>query len=255
MRSDMAKIIVERPRVPAHSARKRRAIEDFEALPSFMGMRKAAKLSGDFKMLNENLAPLRRYLIAQAGRPWRKVYSDICQHLKPDSTVQQHVRDHIADFVAHPVVVHAGVRCGQSDWGGLRPLSDGYWPLFVDPDSGLLRKLSALSYGAVRRREMKKQEAERHQRMRVIDANHQLHLLEDGNWWKVTLAEVPLRQVRKQGGGKRVYDEQEELPVVDVVLDAKLSRLERGKLYERNGVFAIDKRPLSKKELKINKLR
>ena len=52
------------------------------------------------KTLNENLNPLKRYLASQVGRPWRKVYSEISEHLKPTSTVQQHVRDHLQDFVA-----------------------------------------------------------------------------------------------------------------------------------------------------------
>ena len=54
-------------------------------------------------MLNENLAPLQRYLARQVGRPWNKIYAEIAEHLKPTSTVQQHVRDHLKDFVQlHP---------------------------------------------------------------------------------------------------------------------------------------------------------
>ena len=64
------------------------------------GMRRAHVLRGDQKSFNENLAPLRRYLAAQVGRPWRKVYSEIAANLNADSTVQQHVRDHLHDFVA-----------------------------------------------------------------------------------------------------------------------------------------------------------
>jgi hypothetical protein len=40
------------------------------------------------KALNENLAPLRRYLLKQIGRPWNKVFSEICQNLRVDSVVQ-----------------------------------------------------------------------------------------------------------------------------------------------------------------------
>ena len=52
------------------------------------------------KSLNENLAPLRRYLERQVNRPWNKVWSEISENLSAASTVQQHVRDHIGDFVA-----------------------------------------------------------------------------------------------------------------------------------------------------------
>jgi hypothetical protein len=34
------------------------------------------------------------------GRPWNKVYSEIAAHLRADNTVQQHVRDHLRNFVA-----------------------------------------------------------------------------------------------------------------------------------------------------------
>jgi hypothetical protein len=84
MRDDMARVLVERPRIPAHKARKGRH-RDFEGLPSHEGMRRAAELSGDRKMLNENLKPLRRYLEKQVGRPWDTVYSEIAAHLRVHS--------------------------------------------------------------------------------------------------------------------------------------------------------------------------
>src|SRR5437588_7713875 len=99
MREDMPHVIVERPRRGGGRVRKGRA-RPLEDLPSKEGMRRPYKQSGDYKELNENLAPLRRYLEHQVGRPWNKVYSEISRHLCADNPVQQHVRDHIRDFVA-----------------------------------------------------------------------------------------------------------------------------------------------------------
>src|ERR1700736_4474108 len=99
MRSDMARVIVERPRIKAHGSNKGRAV-DWDDMPSHEGMRRARALRGDRRQLNENLAPLRRYLERQVGRPWDKVYSEISRHLRVDNAVQQHVRDHLRDFVA-----------------------------------------------------------------------------------------------------------------------------------------------------------
>src|SRR6202047_4117718 len=99
MRGDMPKVIVERPRRGGGRARKGRA-RPFEELPGKEGMRRRYVLSGDRKELNENLAPLRRYLERQVGRPWNKVYSEIARQFHADSTVQQHVRGHLRDFVA-----------------------------------------------------------------------------------------------------------------------------------------------------------
>src|SRR5580704_14540837 len=99
MRDDMARVIVERPRIKAFNNRRGRGVA-WDDMPCHEGMRRARALRGDRKQLNENLAPLRRYLERQVGRPWNKVYSEIAQHLRADSAVQQHVRDHLRDFVA-----------------------------------------------------------------------------------------------------------------------------------------------------------
>jgi hypothetical protein len=110
MREDMAKVIVTRPRVLDSMVRKGRNVPD-EHLPKAIGLRRHAHERGGYKMLNETLAPLRRYLERQVGRPWDKVYSEIAQRLRPSSTVQQHVRDHVGDFVnlhRAPAVATAG---------------------------------------------------------------------------------------------------------------------------------------------------
>jgi hypothetical protein len=75
MRSDMAKIIVERPRAPVWApnggdGRRFRNSNDAAFLPIKAGYRNR-------KSLNENLRPLARYLMRQAGRPWDAVYRDV----------------------------------------------------------------------------------------------------------------------------------------------------------------------------------
>src|SRR5208337_1822366 len=131
MRKDMAKVIVERARLKPYNNRKGRR-QELEDLPKHEGMRRGHAWRGDRKQLNENLAPLRRYLAKQAGRPWDKVYSEIAAHLSVSSAVQQHVRDHLRDFVA------LTPRRDIHDWrsscrGGL------WWQEFyVDPKTRLL---------------------------------------------------------------------------------------------------------------------
>jgi hypothetical protein len=96
----MARVIVERPRIKPFNCRKGRDRNWHEA-SSHEGMGRAHVLHGDIEEFNENLVPLRRYLERQVGRPWNnKVYSEIAQHLRVDPAVQQHVRDHLHDFVA-----------------------------------------------------------------------------------------------------------------------------------------------------------
>jgi hypothetical protein len=98
MRADMSRVIVERARRGGIDRRGRPV--SLEDLPQREGMCRRHFVAGAPKELNENLAPLRRYLERQVGRPWDKVYAEIAAHLRADNTVQQHVRDHLRDFVA-----------------------------------------------------------------------------------------------------------------------------------------------------------
>ena len=73
MREDMAKVIVERPRRGASGRLKGRLRGNWEAQPIKQGMK---FLLTDTKSRNENLVPLRRYLVRQIGRLWSEVYSE-----------------------------------------------------------------------------------------------------------------------------------------------------------------------------------
>jgi len=95
----MARVIVERPRRLERATQRGRAVALDDA-PTHEGMRARHVRNWGGKVLNENLKPLRRFLEKQVGRPWNKVYAEISTHLRPTSAVQQHVRDHVHDFVA-----------------------------------------------------------------------------------------------------------------------------------------------------------
>lgn len=182
MRKDMAKVLVERPRLidsTEHRGRKLPA----ELLPKALGMRRSVREAGGFKQLNENLAPLRRYLERQVGRPWNKVFSDIAANLKSTSTVQQHVRDHIKDFVQlHP-------RADARVWSG----SERRWfqPLYVDPRDGVLKRTDRLDwYKAL----AKPRPAAAIERVAVSDHREFRRL--DGLWFEITLATLPSPEYR-----------------------------------------------------------
>jgi hypothetical protein len=134
MREDMAKVIVERPRRGASGRLKGRLRGNWEAQPIKQGMK---FLLADTKSLNENLAPLRRYLARQVGRPWSKVYSEISAHLKATNAVQQHVRDHLKDYVAIKVTMNkAGEPISAARWWR-------WYDFYVDPHDGILKRAKA----------------------------------------------------------------------------------------------------------------
>jgi hypothetical protein len=252
MRPDMPKVIVERPRRGSTKrARPGRAIplEDDDGEP----LRARAPIVRKIrtKSLNENLAPLKRYLAAQVGRPWAKVYSEISANLKPSNTVQQHVRDHVEDFVGVKSRMKGGkVLLSHPRWGE-SPLDQDWRKLYVHPRTGLLcRNDKAIPWRRSRKIQAETEAAELAQRMRAIGPLMQLHLLDDGCWWEVTLARCSrgLVTVKGHSGPVPAAD-------VDVVRRAKLSGRELHLLYGRYGVYAVDKRILSKAEKKRHNLR
>lgn len=244
MRKDMSKVIVERPRVGRAAAglrpgRTRTLVDDDGEPIRAKGAREPKGKAQKTKRLNETLNPLKRYLASNVGRPWDKVYSEISEHLKPTSTVQQHVRDHLTDFVATKTSMKAGVVMVTPRYGGERALEDDWCLYYVHPRTGLLRKNEKYKRVGARNREARqKREAELAKRMRIIDAKTQLHLFEDGAWWEVKLAKIPVHG-----------------DYTDAVHRSELSDLPVAMLYAREGVYARDKRQLSKAEIKKLKLR
>src|SRR5438093_12336260 len=108
MRADMAKVIVERPRVGSRARgkpkglRRREQQVGLENLPRCEGIRR--RIKSGMKSLNEHLGPLRRYLSSQVGRPWDEVYAEISGPISANSAVQDHVRDHVFDYVTVDVL-------------------------------------------------------------------------------------------------------------------------------------------------------
>jgi hypothetical protein len=103
------------------------AKRDPENAMAIRSMRRLAQVSRrkHQKFLNENLAPLRRFLHQSVGRPWNDVYSEISQHIRLSSAVQFHILQHIGDFVER----------NSNDF-------NSYWrrPLWVDPADGILKR-------------------------------------------------------------------------------------------------------------------
>ncbi len=253
MRYDMDKVIVERPRRGGgvrrpKGNRKREKLALAGELPMREGI--GRRWTGFRKWLNEHLSPLRRYLQSQVGRPWDKVYSEICQHIKLDSAVQSHVLDHLWDYVeihtqlstpdaepdrlsgrghrrqdARPVVCNSrGEPIGRG-WPGGRRL------FYVCPKSGLLKQVPPRSRRGSWRRLNK---AEQTPRIVVSDRLEWRKL--NGLWYEITVA--PVAEAPR---GAR-----------DVLQKVEIHTLLPGKLHEWYGrhVFALAKRQMNKREVR-----
>lgn len=146
MRSDMFKIIVERPRVGAGHAPHVKLKRSRNPDRKFIGLKRHAKCEARYtKMLNENLAPLVRFLRSRRGCRWDDVFSEICAQLDTGSTVKMHVRAHLEDIVATRI---SSGRQGEWMFEGDVLGQPRRWSrcreFFVDPRDGILKDWSEL---------------------------------------------------------------------------------------------------------------
>ncbi len=153
MRSDMKKVVAERPRsgrsYAAHHKyyrKKPTLIVDeegnLEAIDSLSVGGKISLRGGKFnpehKSFSDLIGPLRRFLHSKIGQKWDDVYSEIAEHLKGGTTLQQHIRDHVRDFVATKTLRIEG-KDYQVTTYGIRELWV-YPAFYVDPVNGNLTR-------------------------------------------------------------------------------------------------------------------
>ncbi|MCI0699892.1 MAG: hypothetical protein L0241_02240 [Planctomycetia bacterium] len=240
MRADMGKVLVERPRLkvcryspgPEKGYRKRidRCYKDDDSPPRREGIKR--RYSNNRKYFNEHLGPLRRFLNSNVGRPWNKVYSEICQHVDRGNVVQKHILTHLFQYVAVHTILIGGEPCRGEAYARLygEPLrtSHSYHQWYVCPKSGLLRKSKYVP------RKRARVEPPR----RVVLNKSQICLFIGNQWELVTVAPIPglCSQYR----------------AFDVILKRNVCTWGGDSIASRfygSNVYATARRPLSRKEL------
>jgi hypothetical protein len=237
----MAKVIVERPRFGSRARGQakgyRRSLQRLgdDGLPSREGIKQHCR--GSTKSLNEHLGPLRRYLDSQVGRPWDKVFAEICAHIDRNSAVQDHVRDHVEGYVTTHVILIDGVPCtGEGGWTYGKPLHEfRYRPWYVCPRTGLLRRVKVTS----RKRPGPPKPENPPPYIRVSDTLQCRFL--NGAWHLVTVKPLPTPPDRR--GHAVATDALLNVPV------AQLTPLEARRHYGAE-VYAVAYRRLARKELR-----
>lgn len=212
MRSDMFEVIIERPRVHRwRKERKGRARELLRHDPDSAPGKEPMRLGLGGRFLNENLAPLRRFLQRRVGRLWNDVYAEICAELEPSSTVQKHVLDHLRDFVMTRTYLLDGAVYGLDRFGGPRAIDEMVgWrhQFYVCPSTG---RLEAVAYKRRRRR------GDNAEEVRALDPLRVLRR-EEGVWYLVRYAytrvshpslawRAPVEPQLRERLGDRLYEE------------------------------------------------
>jgi hypothetical protein len=244
MRADMGKVLVERPRLkvcryspgPEKGYQRRidRCYDDDGSPPRREGIKR--RYGSNRKYFNEHLGPLRRFLNSNVGRPWDKVYSEICQFVDRSNVVQKHILTHLFEYVVTSVVLIDGQPCrGEARWGYRygEPLrtSDRRNRWYVCPKSGLLRKSKYVP------RTVKRPEPPRTVRVN----KKQLCIYRNGRW-ELICAELVAqlswpREVPAYDAVLQRYLEKRDPPTADVTIT------------HGGHVYAVNRRVLSRREL------
>jgi hypothetical protein len=175
---------------------------------------------GRQKCLNEHLGPMRKFLRSCVGRPWNKVYQELCEHVSLDNAVQNHVLTHIFDYVERHVELHGRRVIAMNGWRRGTPLPAG--KMYVCPRSGLLKLVRPAKHRGPPRRI-------------CGDDGTQLHRRENW-WWEVRVRKRTATDVNRW----------------DVWLERRvggLKTVDRMKAYGGD-FFATSKRPLSREEVR-----
>ena len=252
MRDDMDKVIVERPRSGWRVQGDGRNWRNSNEAGSRVGMKRGYKHR---KWLNENLAPLKRWLHKQVHRPWDKVYAELCSGIDRRSTVQAHIFEHIDDFVERAAVLRDGEVWVRARWwndGSRAPLHQAsHVELFVHPVTGILlpnRRLAQARQWA--RGESDERSGKKpHASFIAIDELTQWHCV-NGDWFEITLASTP--PMKAPGVWEKRFD---ALRRCFVKTTCTWGRPEFGvssnqAMYGRPDVYAATKRQLSRKEIR-----
>ncbi len=258
MRSDMFKVIVERPRRSKHNHAQAARRRDDPDGPRQLGMRAGYGRPS----LNENLMPLQRFLRAQIGRPWNKVYSEISAGIDRRNTVQQHIFAHLDDMIATQVERRDG---RWVDLKGKNPYFQRMGvlrqPLYVDPRTGLIRANKQYrSWAADRRAQQAADVAMSAARRRDIDEATSLMLL-DGEWYEVRFAPLPpiyfVEEVVAGVASRRQVADcvHDVLRKCDVRRRADEGTGEQPGVVVMEDVYAVVKRQLSRREMAAHGLR
>lgn len=224
MRKDMAKVIVERPRLGSRMPSRKKGYRKYvqkagvENLPPQEPM--LGHWHGRGRWLNEHLGPMRRFLRSRVGRPWNKVHQELCEHVSFDNAVQKHVLTHVFDYVVRHVTIQGRSIIENDGWRLGRELSPG--TMYICPRTGLLKVI----------RQNSQTEAPQHVYWGQLTQYQQ----RDGAWWELRLRARPL-------DSEGYWDVWLERPL-EHVKDADLEAAFGGKL------MALSKRPLSPREVR-----
>ena len=185
----MHKVVTTRPRhgramakLDKRSKRRRDKNADPDSLPMRETTGRRKNYGWSAKEFTDHIEPLRRYLRKQVGRPWNKVFSEICERLPVRSMNGNHIRDHLDWEVETKTCLVDGIP-HSLDLRGPRPVYPN--ELYVCPKTGILNKMKEK-----RRDKVKLPPKE-------LDIGGIIYRNIDGNWYRLRMKPLPDPRPRK----------------------------------------------------------
>jgi len=190
------------------------------------------------------------------------VFSEICAGIDRRNTVQQHIHQHVRDFIAIDVDVREGRLVDlAARWGLLRSDSGVSQELYVDPRTGLIRPnkgYRSWRHSVAQRRQ--REQVEIATRRRVVD-EHTFLLLLDDVWYRVEVDVLPKERLVESVVDGKPHRCATAESTYDVVLRRNISRAiladrrQCEHLYGSGNLYAVSKRQISTREIKSHHLR
>ena len=145
----------------------------------------------DTKSFSENLSPLRGQVRKAVGRPWNKFYSELCEVFDKRSVINQHILEHLRDFICTKVYDKNGVLFVSRGYGPDEALYGSGIEIFVDPRDGIIKKNPKYkSYKEYNREYSRRHKEEELATFRKLDDDNVLRLI-NGVWFHFKMSNAP----------------------------------------------------------------
>lgn len=260
MRSDMGKVVCERPRVGGGEKQPKGYYKKLNQIPpeDHPKRESISKKWGYGKSFTDVLGPLRGYVHSVIGKYFDKVYSEIKKALPGDNMSVRHVIGHLWQFLERKVIIVDGKPCHlEMRYRYCQQPGVDYTPIeyskyrtiaYVDPLDGIIKR-------APNRPEPR---TEKKPKTRHWDGNKLYHKI-DGIWYECEYSsyDIVTHQVESSIYRHITYTADVLVPSGfsgrDVVAKESVSLLNvytLESLHGRGGIYATKKTQISKREIK-----
>ncbi|MEK7831841.1 MAG: hypothetical protein AAB401_12185 [Acidobacteriota bacterium] len=151
MRSDMAEVIIERPRSLNHYAIRRQHKKtglrirnydpdnEYDDLPTHLSSSRHKQYGRAAKNMDDLLGPIDRFLHSNVGRPWDQVWSEICQRIDRRNLAKNHLFEHFDGCVETDCFIGNDGKIYAYTSSGIYEVNaeSSIW-FYAHPESGLL---------------------------------------------------------------------------------------------------------------------